>query len=188
MKEDHLPTATELFAGTGVNITTEGKWHLGAALGPRSFVKSYVETKVNKWITSIHILSAIAMTQPHAAYTAFTHGLASKWSYFLRTIPNIADLLQPLEDAIRCKFIPALTGRDGVSDAERDLLALPGGLGLTDPTKMCNHEFTSSTNVTAPLAALILRCEGLQPKRPNIPEATACLCLPQTRERETTKI
>ena len=159
VKEVHLPTATELFAGTGVNITTKGKRHLGAALGPRSFVKSYVEAKVNKWITSIHKLSAIATTQPHAAYAAFTHGLASKWSYFLRTIPNIADLLQPLEDAIRCKFIPALTGRDGVSDAESDLLALParlGGLGLTDPTKMCNHEFTSSTNVTAPLAALIL--------------------------------
>ena len=79
--------------------------------------------------------------------------------YLLRTVPNITDLLQPLEDAIRCKFIPALTGRDGVSDAERDLFALParlGGLGLTNPTKTCNHEFTSSTNVTAPLAALIL--------------------------------
>ena len=159
VKDDHLSTATELFAGTGVNITTEGKRHLGAALGPRSFVTTYMQAKVNKRIASINELAQIAKTQPHAAYSAFTHGLASKWTYFLRTIPDIAHLLQPLEDTIRHKLIPALTGRNGVSDAERDLFSLPvrlGGLGLTNPVEACSHEFTSSVKVTAPLAALIL--------------------------------
>ena len=159
VKDDHLPRATELFADTGVNITTEGKRHLGAALGPRPFVRRYVEAKVNKRVASIHSLSDIARTQPHAAYAAFTHGLSSKWTYLLRTVPDIADLLQPLEDAIRSKFIPALTGRDCVNDAERDLFALParlGGLSLNNPVMSCNHEFTSSVDVTAPLATLIL--------------------------------
>ncbi len=110
VKDDHLSTAFKLFAGTGVNFTTEGKRHLGAALGPRSFVSSYVKAKVNTWVASNYKLSEIAKTQPHAAYSAYTHGLASKWTYFLRTIPDIADLLQPLEDAITSKFIPALTG------------------------------------------------------------------------------
>lgn len=161
VKDDHLSTATELFAGTGVNITTEGKRHLGAALGPRSFVTTYVQAKANKWVATIHELTKIAKTQPHVAYSAFTHGLAGKWTYFLRTIPDIAHLLQPLEDTIRHKFIPALTGRNGVSDidAERDLFLLPvhlGGLGLTNPVEACSHEFTSSVKVTVPLAALIL--------------------------------
>ena len=48
MKDDHLSRATMLFADTGVNITTEGKRHLGAAFGLRSFVRRYVEEKVNK--------------------------------------------------------------------------------------------------------------------------------------------
>ncbi len=50
VKDDQLSTATELFAGTGVNITTEGKRHLGAALGQRSYVTTYMQAKVTKWV------------------------------------------------------------------------------------------------------------------------------------------
>ena len=89
-------------------------------------------------------LSVIASTQPHAAYAAFTHGLSSHWTYnnISRTIPNIQDLLRSLEIAIHQHFIPALTGREPCSVAERDLLALParlGGLGLTNPTSESAH-------------------------------------------------
>jgi len=159
VKEQHLPRAKEMFANTGVNITTEGKRHLGAALGSRSFVVSYMQDKVKEWTSSIMTLATIAKTQPHAAYSAFTHGLASKWTYFLRTIPDISDLLLPLEEAINLFFIPALTGRDSISEVERELFALPtrlGGLGLTKPTEMAELEYTSSQKITAPLAALIL--------------------------------
>ena len=159
VKEKHLSTATERFLNTGVNITTEGKRHLGAALGSRSFVVSYIQDKVKEWTSSIQKLASIATTQPHAAYSAFTHGLASKWTYFLRTIPEISDLLQPLEEAINLHFIPALTGKGCVTTAERDLFALPtrlGSLGLTKPTDTAAHEFSSSQKVTAPLATLIL--------------------------------
>ena len=34
--------AKEMFAGTGINITTEGRKHLGAALGSRSYLEHYV--------------------------------------------------------------------------------------------------------------------------------------------------
>ena len=90
VKDKYLPIAKELFSDTGVNITTEGKRHLGAALGAEPFVSTYVQNKVEKWTTQIKHLSQIAKTQPHAAYSAFTHGLSSKWTYLLRTIPNIA--------------------------------------------------------------------------------------------------
>ena len=33
-----------------------------------------------------------ATSQPHAAYTAFTRGLAGKWAYIARTISNVEDL------------------------------------------------------------------------------------------------
>lgn len=87
----------------------EGKRHLGAALGLRSFVVSYLQklNKLKEWTSSIQKLASIARTQPHAAYCTFTHGLASKLTYFLRTIPETSDVLQPLKEAVNLHFIPA---------------------------------------------------------------------------------
>ena len=45
-------------------------------------------------------LAEIATSQPHAAYAAFVHGLSSRWTYLSRTIPEVSDLFQPLEDAM----------------------------------------------------------------------------------------
>ena len=125
MKAEHVEKARELFAGTGINVTTDGKRHLGAAIGSRSYTVEYVADKVKKWSEEIRQLATIAKKQPHAAYCAYTHGLSSRWSYLSRTIPDIAELLQPLEDTIHQHLIPALTGRPPCSRIERDLLALP---------------------------------------------------------------
>ena len=159
VKEEHENKAKALFADTDVHITTNGKRHLGAALGANTFTEEYVSGKVKEWVNEIMRLSVIASTQPHAAYAAFTHGLSSHWTYISRTIPNIQDLLRPLEIAIHQHFIPALTGREPSSVAERDLLALParlGGLGLTNPTSESAHAFEASKRITAPLVALIV--------------------------------
>ena len=78
------------------------------------------------------------MSQPQAVYAALTHGLTAKWTFIMRTIPDIEDEMQPLEDAIWYSFLPAFTGRQAFSDTKRDLLALParhGGLGISNPTK-----------------------------------------------------
>ena len=69
------------FEGTGINITLEGKTHLGAALGTRSFVTSHVKKVISGWVREVEQLSSFASSQPHAAYSAFTHGLTSKWTY-----------------------------------------------------------------------------------------------------------
>ena len=38
--------------------------------------------------------------QPKTCYAAFTFGLKHRWTYFIRTLPDIQDLLEPLENAI----------------------------------------------------------------------------------------
>ncbi|KAL5479574.1 hypothetical protein EMCRGX_G023114 [Ephydatia muelleri] len=137
-------------ATAGIGITSEGKCHLGAALGSRFFLESYISDKVKVWTSTILNLSLIAKTQPHAAYCAFFHGVSGLWTFFLCTIPDISSLLQPLEDAIRLNFIPSVTGRDSISDIERDLFALPaclGGLALPNPTASASFEYTSSATV-----------------------------------------
>ena len=76
-------------------------------------------------------LAEFAKSQPHAAFSAYIHGLQHKYRYFMRTIHNISECLEPLDDIITNTFIPAVIGLN-VSDAERELISLPvrcGGLG-----------------------------------------------------------
>ena len=122
-------------------------------------MEEYVRQKVEHWTHELNTLVSFASTQPHAAHAAFTHGLASKWLYTMRTITDVGHLLQPLENIIRQKLIPALTGRPPPNDLERDLLALParlGGMGLINPTQTANQEFEASVKVTGPLSCCLL--------------------------------
>ena len=41
-----------------------------------------------------------AVSQPQACFVAFTFGLKHHWTYFLRTLPDIDTLLEPLECAL----------------------------------------------------------------------------------------
>ena len=72
----------------------------------------------------------------------------------MRTIPDIAPLLAPLEDAIHLHLIPALTGYAACSPILRDLLSLPcrlGGMGTVNSMDIADSQFDASVHVTAPL-------------------------------------
>jgi len=159
VKEEKQNEAEAIFQNSGVNITTHGKKHLGAAIGSIDHRHEFVTGLVDKWVQQIEMLSKIALYEPHAAYIAFTSCLRHRYSFYLRTIPSIGPILQPLENAIRTKLIPALTeGRD-VSDDERRLLSLPprlGGMGLIMPTEMADQEFEFSKRATVDLTNAII--------------------------------
>ena len=160
VKEEHQTDATDIFANIGVRITKEGKRHLGAALGMETFIEEFVTAKIQEWVKEVKQLSNIALTQPHVAYAATTHGLTNKWSFLQRTVPDIRDLFQPLENAIRQHLLPALMGSKEITDSERDLLALPnrlGGLGIPNPSRVSSIQHRNSQNISAPLTTLILQ-------------------------------
>ena len=72
---------------------------------------------------------------------------------------NISELFQPLEDTIRKRFLPALTGRKPPSDDERAVLALParlGGLGIRNLVQNAIAEHENSMKATKPLTELIV--------------------------------
>ena len=108
--------AQDIFQNSLINITTSGKRHLGAALGSTDFKADYIKSKVDKWCNEIKNLAEIAKSQPHAAYSAYTHGQQHKYRYFLRTINNIDDHLKPLDEAITKILIPSLTGFEVTSE------------------------------------------------------------------------
>ena len=62
VKPEKEGRAKEMFAGTGINITTEGCKHLGAALGSRSYLEQYVGGKVEDWVGEVTTLQRIMTT------------------------------------------------------------------------------------------------------------------------------
>ena len=130
VKPEHAEKANIIFHDTQINITSTGRRHLGAVIGSQDYKASYVSTKVKEWNAEIEVLSIIARSEPHAAYAAFTHGYKHKFSYVIRTIPDIKQHLQPLEDVIRSKFIPSILNGIDCNDIQRNLFALPTRFGV----------------------------------------------------------
>ncbi len=101
-----------------------------------------------------------AETQPHAAYTAFTHGLESKWSYLLRVTNwnklSPTNLLQPLESVIQNRFIPAISGQATPGKLTRDLLALPVRLGGLGPLIAAEEQHKNTIQFCTPLVERIV--------------------------------
>ena len=162
VKEQHLEKAEEIFADTGVMITTAGARHLGAAIGTEAFRKEFVTAKVELWKECLLNLVSIAKTHPHLAYSNYIRSFKMKWVYFQRTVPNISEMFQPLEDVLRHQLIPLLVGKH-VSDLERRILALPirmGGMALENPVVTANLEYNDSRFTTEPLVSLILGGES----------------------------
>ena len=156
--------AAAQFAGTGVNVTVEGRPYLGAAIGTQEYIRKFMDDKVREWSAEVLLLAKIGESQPHAAYSALTHGLSSRWRYVFRTMPNISVLLQPLEDVIHCTFLPAVLGISPPNDAVRSLLALPprwGGLGVFNPAVQCILEYSASMDITEPLSNYIVSGQSI---------------------------
>eukprot|EP00794_Sanderia_malayensis_P019779 gene19779-21716_t len=83
--------------------------------------------------------------------------LVESTPYMCYSSGKLADL--PIEDVIRQKLIPSITGGHVVNDKERKLLALPtrnGGLGLKIFTETAKEEYENSKKVTLDLQNKIL--------------------------------
>ena len=100
VREPLFEKATEIFAGSGLNITTEGRKHLGAVIGSAEFKKSYMTEKVNTLVCELTKSTDIAKTEPHSAFSCFIHGLRHRYTYTMRTVPDIAEFLLPLDAVI----------------------------------------------------------------------------------------
>ena len=153
-----LQRTEELFRDSEIKITTAGKRHLGAVIGSPEYKQTYIEGKVEEWCMRLKKLSHIARAHPQAAYIAYIQGEQHRYTYFLRTISNIAHIMKPLDEIIDNEFIPALFGNN-ISESDRELLALPikeGGMGLRVISELADPSYEASTKITFPLKNQIL--------------------------------
>ena len=102
----------------------------------------------------------------------------------MRTLPDIENILQPLERAILDVLIPSLIGRN-FSEAERDLVALlvrMGGLWLINLTDSADAEYSASITVSAPLVSKIAAQSHETPEEAKVQQLTATgICHPESK-------
>ena len=133
--------------------------YLVPKLVPRLLWKSMFNSKVEIWCNKLNRLSDIAKCHPQAAYAAFVHGYKHKFTYCIRTIPDISRLLKPVEEAIANVFLPALFGQE-ISHIDRQIWALPtrlGGLGILCIPNEAEFNLSSSKVISMHLCALIVK-------------------------------
>ena len=158
MKKNCLKDAKTIFTDTKINITTDGRKHLGAVVGSDTYKVQYVEDLADDWNAQLKLLSTIAETRPQTAYLAFVSGFRSKLNYFMRTIPETSHHLVSLEETLCNRFIPAITGGHICNDTERKLLSLPtpfGRLAIPIFYEKAAVEYNNLRKLTAQLAPLI---------------------------------
>ena len=143
-----------MFQQRAINVTTEGHKHLGAVIGSQEYQK---DGTVTEWVSEIVKLAKIGTTEPQACYSAYIFGLKRKWNYFLRTVPDTQDLLEPLERALRQILIPTITGHK-CSQLERDVLSLLIGCGGSWLWKYVSRACAGAQHI---------RRNNCAPRRPN---------------------
>ena len=162
---DRKQEVETLFQDAPINITTEGKRHLGAVLGTEDYKNTYIDEKVTEWCGRIMKLSEIAKSEPHAAYSAFIHGEQHRYTYFMRTIGSIDENLKPLDQVIDEHFIPALFGMD-ISEDDRELVSIQvkeGGLGIRQIHQNSSDTHKTSKTITMPLTTQIIKQSNILP-------------------------
>ena len=144
----NIQIAKDLF-NSSINVTTGGKRHLGASLGTDEFTTQYMNDKVSSWLIQLENLNKIAESNPQVAYSAYINGFQHKFTYFMRTIPNISSHLQPIEDFLANTFLPTLFGTM-ITKTDRDLYSLPtrlGGLGISVLPEIAEDHYKNSKRI-----------------------------------------
>ena len=159
VKEHQEYQAKATFINTKINITKDGKRHLGAIIGSESFRKEYLSSKITDWTEGIKLLRKIVRIDPQSAYACFISGFKHKLNYIMRTVPNTAAYLQQIDEIVQTELIPAITGDITCSEEEKKLLSLPpklGGLGIPIFSTISDAELENSKHFTASLQKNII--------------------------------
>ena len=130
VKSQELADEAERVFGDKVNVTTEGKRHLGAVIGSKEYKDQYCAEKVQGWKGEISTLAETAKSQPHAAYIVFIKGYKSKFSYCMRTVESFEEYVDPVRQVIDEMFLPTLFGQaESLPDELSELVTLTPAQG-----------------------------------------------------------
>ena len=120
---------------------------------------------IQKWVTGIERLAAVATRFPHSTYAGLVSCLSAEWQYICQTVPDVGPRLAPVEYALCTKFLPAVLGIDGPIDNDlRTLLrngVKTGGLAIWDPTLAAASLYSTSIEATDKLTRTVIHNEPI---------------------------
>ena len=131
VEENCRESAIKVFEGT--NITMDSFRVLGSVIGTPSACDKYIETEIEKTATLTEKLSKIAKTSPQNAYFCYTKGVQIKLCFLTRTTPEVFKKMDEFEKNVRQQLLPSITGKNHITDEDRNIFALTlrmGGLDL----------------------------------------------------------
>ena len=112
VKEQHYNNVVDVFMGSKVKVTSEGKRCLGAVIDSEAFKVSYGKSFVDDWIKQLQLLTIISESEPrnqnHNLHTQLLL-VALNENLPIFSLPSSGELLQPLEDImLRERMHPAI--------------------------------------------------------------------------------
>ena len=134
--ENCRESAKKVFEGTNITMV-DGFRVLGSVIETPSACDKYIECEIEKTATLTVKLSKIAKTSPQTAYSCYTKGVQNKLSFLTRTTPEAFKKMDEIEKNVRQQLLPSITGKNHITDEDRNLFALPlrmGGLDLLSNT------------------------------------------------------
>ena len=179
-----MQEAQRLFFNTGIKLTTDGQCHLGTTIVTSNFCTQCDAEKVTKWCNELHRPADFGKIQPHAAYSAFTHGILSQYTYFMGTIPGMHEFIKPVDDVIRLELLSPELLNSIVPEVDRQLYSLPlrhGGLGIPILSEIVEFQFEASKAITLPLVTIMMTEGNTLPNKTEINEIKRKI----TNEQET---
>ena len=142
----------------------KGTRYLGSHIGAECVMRSWLEPKIQKWVEAIKVMGHAAKRYPQTAYAGMTRSLMCEWQYLQRVLPGVSDAFEPIEEVLRCRFIPQLLGQATVSDRLRERLKQPvknGGLGIPNPCETSDALFDASERMTATLTESLIKNDSV---------------------------
>jgi hypothetical protein len=122
---------------------------------------AWIKPQVEMWVAAVGKLAKVAVRYPATAYVGLVWSLQAEWQYLCRVSPRAGPHLQPVEEALRKKFIPTLFGRLGMvmNDDNRRLYShgvKQGGLNIRNPCDGAAGLHASSKAATAELVKALV--------------------------------
>jgi hypothetical protein len=138
---------------------------VGGFVGSTKMRERWLAPQIQEWTRGVELLSGVAKRFPQAAYIGLTQCLQAEWQYLCRVEPDVGPFLQPVEDAIRSKFLPSLFGfTEPITDNFRRLLAQgvkQGGIAIRDPVAGAPRLHQASTDASARLVESLVSGDDL---------------------------
>ena len=152
--EEDEPVARQEFARFNLTINySRGERHFGGFIGSAAMKEVWLGKAVAKWTMAVKALAKATVKFPQTAYAGFIFCLQNEWQYLQRVVADVGPFFEPLERAIRGKFLPALIGLQSweIDGNYRQLLThsvSKGGLAIRNPVDTAAYVHIASQQAT----------------------------------------